>query len=171
MEFSASGAVTVAPDGLVPATPSPIPYTLTHDGSGPGAWRLDYDGVATDVPGRTFLTTSIIGGRFALTFAGGGSGAIDPGGLFRTSVVIDGDWADPANRTGATFNAGYTLTSDFIVSGSTLVSVETLNWDGVNPGLSFTLFGGMAPSPVPVPGALGLLLAGLAGLAATRRRG
>lgn len=105
-EYSVSGGVTSTLTGNLPGPQSgPIDLTLTGDGR-PGTWSFNYFADAGILPGQSFITRSIIGGRYALTFSGGGTNFVSGGGSFVSDVFLSGDWTDPANRTSATFSPG-----------------------------------------------------------------
>lgn len=163
------GASTVSPTTL-PDGVNSAGISITGDASGNGGWHFNYIGDASSVFGESYLTNTIISGRYALAFNGGGFNLIDTGGVFTSTVVIDGDWSDSASHTALSFGAGYTLLNDFSYDGGTnktTVKVQLASWDGTNPDIAFALLGARA---LPEPGALPLVALALLGGALARRR-
>ena len=171
IHFYAEGGTTVDPLSAPDHTPA-VPMTITTPG-GPGQLvGFDYNGVATDTPGLSFLTYGVIGSQYALTFTGGGTNLLDTDGTFHSLVVIDGDWSSASSHTAASYGAGYTLENDFTydaISNKTTFRISTFDYDGTNPGISFSLLGADVAA-VPEPATWVAMIAGFALLGATMRR-
>ena len=158
--FYGFGGTTVSPPSAPDGTPV-VGVTVTSPGGPGNGWGFDYSGGANG-----FLNPTIIGGRRALSFAGGGFGVLS-NGRFLSSVIITGDWSSLANRTAASFGAGYLILDDFAFDGtSTRFTIVTDNYQGINPSISFALLG----AGVPEPQSWVLLLAGFALIGAGLRR-
>ncbi len=167
--LSGLGASIVSPATL-PDGVNAASVTVTGDATGNGGWQFSYVGDASGVFGESYLTNTIIGGRYALAFDGGGFNLIDTGGVFTSTVVIEGDWSDIGSHTALSHGAGYTLLNDFsydLISNKTTVKVQLASWDGTNPDISFALLGARV---LPEPGVLPLAALALLGAAFARRR-
>lgn len=154
------GGTTVSPTFAPDYTPL-VPVSITSPGGPGNGWGFDYTGGANG-----FLNPTIIGGRRALAFSGGGFGVLS-NGRFLSSVIIAGDWSSLANRTAASFGAGYSILDDFAFDGmTTRFTIVTDSYQGINPSISFALLG----AGVPEPQSWALMLSGFALIGVGLRR-
>lgn len=161
-------ATTITPTSLPDHTPS-TPILVTSPGGSGQGYGFDYLGLASTVPGDSFITPGIVGGKYALTFAGGGTGTVGNGARFVSIASITGDYSSAASHTGLSFSPGYVLDENFtFAGGQTRVVVETTNYTGVDPNLSFSLLGGGVA--VPEPASFAIVGMGLLGLVYRRHR-
>lgn len=167
IKFKGVGDITVDPSSSPNGTPSTEVKVTSPEGVG-GGWDFDYRIASSPTAGLSFLQNDVVGGRHVLRFAGGGAGLLEVGGLFTSTVVINGDWSNPASRSPSTaYGSGYAVIQDFVFDGtSTRFAVQNTNYNGTDPGISFYLIG----APVPEPGTWALLLLGLGAVVVTRRR-
>ncbi len=162
------GSTVVTPSSVPDHTPSAVITAISPGGPGQG-YGFDYRGLASTVPADGFLTPGIVGGRYALNFAGGGTGTVANGARFVSIASITGDFSDPSMHTGLSFSPGYAVEENFTYAGGqTRVVIETTNYTGVDPNLSFALLG--RASAVPEPKSLFVLAVGLLGLTFGRYR-
>jgi hypothetical protein len=166
IDLYGQGSTTIDPTSAPDHTPFVVTTIDSPGGSGQG-WGFDYNGVASATAGSSFLTFGVVSGHYALTFSGGGTNLVDAGGRFLSSVIIDGDWSDPASHTTATYSAGYFIDSDFVYdsgSNKTVFTIETDDYQtGTDPSISFALLGGTAGA-VPEPSTWAMMSLGLAGI-------
>lgn len=143
---------------------------ITSAGLSGSAWRFGFNGTASATPGQTFLTQSFVAGHHVLSFNGGGLNFVDSGGTFTSDVKILGDWSESAVHTAPTFGAGYAILSNFAFDSTyTDFTVQTTNYNGTNPSISFDLEERLA-TVIPAPASLPLMLTGVIGLMAARSR-
>lgn len=162
------GATTITPTSVPDHTPSTVISVVSPGGTGQG-YGFDYLGLASTVPGASFITPGIVSGRNALTFSGGGFGSVDNGARFVSIASITGDFSSPLSHTGLSFSPGYVVNENFtFAGGQTRVVIETDNYTGVDPNLSFSLLGDAVA--VPEPASFAIVGMGLLGLIYRRRR-
>jgi len=135
-----------------------------------GYYDWGYDVGVGPTFAESFITAGIDMGRYALFFEGGGSGGTGIGDTFVSTVRIQGDWSDAANRSALSFNPAWTITENFLYDGvgTTIISGFITNYNGENPSFAFTLYGD--PVAIPEPASIALAAAGLALLAARAGR-
>jgi hypothetical protein len=166
INVGADSGVTISP-AFLGASPGTVAFSASSEGLPGALYFINYDGPASAVPGESFILQTVVEGRHALVFSGGGSGAGD-GQTFVSSVHVFGDWSAPDVHRGPDANPAYTVEQAWAFDGGfTRFSVRTDYYvAGSNPSISFTLLGDPV-AVVPTPGALlifGTLLAGLASL-------
>jgi hypothetical protein len=121
-------------------------------------------------------TFGIVGGRYALTFTGGGTESVAAGSDYFLSIIIGGDWSNPLSHTPVLYSPDYTLDLDFQYFGGgnrTEVQLEMPRYLQDNATISFSLLGDAAPVPEPASYALmamGFLSLGLLRLALKSER-
>ena len=162
------GATTITPTSVPDHTPLTAISMVSPGGPGQG-YGFDYLGLASTVPGASFIMPGVVGGRNALTFSGGGTGTVANGARFVSIASITGDFSSPLLHTGLSFSPGYVLDENFTFSGGqTRVVVETNDYIGVDPNLSFSLLGGAVA--VPEPASFAIVSMTLLGLVYRRQR-
>ena len=161
------GGVVATPTSIAAGTPQAMINATVPAGNAAGL-DIYYSGSSSATPGASFLTTADVG-RYTLTFSGGGTNGVDSGGTFDSTVRILGNWSAPASHSALSFGTGYSVLEDFVFNGAfTTVEVQTTDYDGVNPGIGFTLYGNTVA--VPEPGEWSLLCAGALVLVSRSRR-
>jgi hypothetical protein len=163
--FFGTGGVGVSPSGAASGTTSAV-VNLTVPATGTGlGWGFSIQAVASTLAGQSSLTQSWAGAVNQLTWSKDGTGLVATGGTFIETTEILGDWSAASAHTAATYSSGYSLLSNFVFNGTyTVVSVQTTNYQGTGPLLSFTL------ETVPEPASMALLGAGCAALLGVARR-
>jgi hypothetical protein len=176
ISISGQGATAVAPASFPDGTTSGAVTTASPGGTGQG-FLFGYDGVASSVPGQSLWTFGIVGGRYALTFTGGGTESVAAGSDYFLSIIISGgDWSNPLSHTPVLYSPDYTLDLDFQYFGGgnrTEVQLEMPRYLQDNATISFSLLGDAAPVPEPASYALmamGFLSLGLLRLALKSER-
>ncbi len=121
---------------------------------------------------QSFLSTRAINtygeSRWVLDFRGGGAGGVDASGVFRTRVSVPGFWNRGSTEEGGALVSWNTSDFDAVslweynpLTDITTLSLQTLNYRGIDPDIRITLFG--VPAPAPAAGALAVLAGCLAG--------
>jgi hypothetical protein len=170
--FTGFGGSTVTPATAADGS-TPVAITLTSPGGAGQGYSFGYTAAVSEIPGASFITHSVSGGVNVLSFSGGGTNLLSDGGLFTSTVVISGDWSGAASHSAATFASGYSVLANFVydsVLNVTDFAVSTSNYQDVNPGIAFDLYGSVVA--VPEPSEWAMMAAGLAvlGMALRRRR-
>lgn len=162
--LTGTGGATVVPGSAPDGTPSVLATTTLTDTRGQGM-SIGYDGGASG-----FLTPGVVGGRYALTFNGGGTNILNNGGTFTSIVRILGDWSATGSHSAAVYDSSYTILDDFTFAGGyTTFSVANTDYQGANPGISFSLLGGQV-TPVPEPASWAMMIVGFGVIGAAMRR-
>jgi hypothetical protein len=168
ISISGQGATLVAPTSFPDGTTSGAVSAASPGGAGQG-FLFGYDGVASSVPGDSLLTFGIIGGRYALTFTGGGTETVAAGSDYFLSIIIYGDYSSPSSHTPILYSPEYTLITNFQYfagGGRTGVELEMPRYIQEDATISFSLLGDVAP--VPEPASFALLIMGFFSLGLIR---
>lgn len=167
--FYGGGTVRVFHDD-VPAGATSATLDITNGGGG-GAFAFQYQTRTGATFDESFITGGMVGGRRALLFRSGGTRLLDDGGTFTSTLGVSGDWTNPNNYVGLSWNPAYEVVSPWAYDralGGTLITVRTTNYNqSQNPDLAITLFSSAVPEPATW--ATMIVGLGLTGTAARRR--
>lgn len=182
LTFGASSGLSLDLLGLIPGSGD---YTARFGGEAAtssqleGQFSIGYEvpAVSGDNPGNASFAgvfEQLVRGKYrhALWFAGGGEGLVDSPGVFRSTVILPGEWTFDitADHYIATFSKdpSFDILTNFVydpISDTTTLVLENDNaTSSAAPHIAFLLIG----SPVPAPGSLAVLALG--SLATRRRR-
>lgn len=159
--FTGLGNTVVTPPTLPAGSTGGVITAVSPGGTGQG-FVFSYSG-----GDNGFLSSGVMSGRYDLTFNGGGTGIVDTGGTFLSTVQILGDYSATTAHTIATFSSDYTVLQNFVYSaGYTYFTVRTTNFQTNSPAISFSLLGASA---VPEPATWAMMLVGFGMVGATMR--